>query len=118
MFIFAITVRYNFANDTVFFKYFRGVQKLYTMSYIWYTPLGVLICLTVGMVASLVTGNMFTLFKPIFVSITFDTVKSGWTGVTQWLSGRVLDSRQRGRGFEPHRRQCVVVLEQDRFILA
>ena len=32
--------------------------------------------------------------------------------------GRVLDSRQRGRRFEPHRRHCVVVLEQDAFILA
>ena len=30
----------------------------------------------------------------------------------QWLSGRVLDSRPRGRRFEPHRRHCVVVLEQ------
>ena len=37
---------------------------------------------------------------------------------TQWLSGRVLDSRPRGRGFEPHRRHCVVVLEQDILILA
>ena len=36
----------------------------------------------------------------------------------QWLSGRVLDSRPRGRGFEPHRRHCVVFLEQDTFILA
>ena len=36
----------------------------------------------------------------------------------QWLSGRVLDSRPRGRGFKPHRRHCVVVLEQDTFILA
>ena len=36
----------------------------------------------------------------------------------QWLSGRVLDSRLRGRGFEPHWRHCVVVLEQDTFILA
>ena len=36
----------------------------------------------------------------------------------QWLSGRVLDSRPRGRGLEPHRRHCVVVLEQDTFILA
>ena len=35
----------------------------------------------------------------------------------QWLSGRVLDSRPKGRGFEPHRRHCVVVLEQDTFIL-
>ena len=36
----------------------------------------------------------------------------------QWLSGRVLDSRPKGSGFEPHRRNCVVVLEQDTFILA
>ena len=37
---------------------------------------------------------------------------------TQWLSGRVLDSRPRGREFEPHQRHWVVVLEQDTFILA
>ena len=36
----------------------------------------------------------------------------------QWLSGRVLDTRPKGRGLEPHRRHCVVVLEQDIFILA
>ena len=36
----------------------------------------------------------------------------------QWLSGRVIDLRPRGRGFKPHRRHCVVVLEQDTFILA
>ena len=36
----------------------------------------------------------------------------------QWLSGRVLDSRPRGRGFEPRQRHFVVVLEQDTFILA
>ena len=36
----------------------------------------------------------------------------------QWLSGRVLDSRPRGCGFEPHQHHCVVVLEQDTFILA
>ena len=28
----------------------------------------------------------------------------------QWLIGRVLDSRPKGRGFEPHRRHCVVSL--------
>ena len=39
-------------------------------------------------------------------------------GGGQWLSGRVLDSRPRGRGFEPHRRHCFVVLELDTFILA
>ena len=36
----------------------------------------------------------------------------------QWLGGRMLDSRPRGRGFEPHRRHCIVVLEQDTVILA
>ena len=62
-------------------------------------------------------------------SINFDTVKSGWSIVynegsqgiisgAQWLSGRVLNSRPRGRGFEPHRRHCVVVLEKDTFVLA
>ena len=36
----------------------------------------------------------------------------------QCLSGRVLDSRLRGSRFVPHRCQCIVVLEQDTFILA
>ena len=36
----------------------------------------------------------------------------------QWLSGRVLDSKLGGCGFEPHWGHCVVVLEQDTFILA
>ena len=36
----------------------------------------------------------------------------------QWLSGSVLDSRLRGGGFQPHRHHCVVVFEQDTFILA
>ena len=35
----------------------------------------------------------------------------------QWLNGRVLDSRPRGRGFKPHRHHCRV-LEEDTFILA
>ena len=30
----------------------------------------------------------------------------------QWLSGRVLDSRPRGRGLEPHRRHCFVSLSK------
>ena len=30
----------------------------------------------------------------------------------QWLSGRVLDSRPRGRRFESHRRHCVVSLSK------
>ena len=39
-------------------------------------------------------------------------------GIAQWLNGRVLDSRPRGRGFEPHRHHGVVVLKQDTLILA
>ena len=35
-----------------------------------------------------------------------------WQGA-QWLSGRVLDSRPKGRGFEPHRRHCVVSLSKN-----
>ena len=31
----------------------------------------------------------------------------------QRLSGRVLDSKPRGRGFEPHRRHCVVSLSKN-----
>ena len=36
----------------------------------------------------------------------------------QWLSGRVLDLRPKGCGFKPYRLHCIVVLEQDTFILA
>ena len=31
----------------------------------------------------------------------------------QWLSGRVLDSRPKGRGFELHRRHCAVSLSKN-----
>ena len=31
----------------------------------------------------------------------------------EWLSGRVLDSRPRGRGFEPHQCHCVVSLSKN-----
>ena len=61
----------------------------------------------------LVVGEMiFLYFDLLFSKITL----SGQGA--QWLSGRVLDSRPKGSGFEPHRRHCVVVLEQDTFILA
>ena len=31
----------------------------------------------------------------------------------QWLSGRVLDLRPKGLGFEPHRRHCIVYLSKN-----
>ena len=53
----------------------------------------------------------------IIIFFNYALFLSGGRGA-QWLSGRVLDSRPKGSGFEPHRRHCVVVLEQDTFILA
>ena len=38
--------------------------------------------------------------------------KSAYKGA-QWPSGRVLDSRPKGRGFQPHRRHCVVSLSKN-----
>ena len=55
--------------------------------------------------------------RPLMLSGTVDWETATKYGA-QWLSGRVLDSRPRGRGFEPHQHHCVVVLEQDTFILA
>ena len=49
---------------------------------------------------------------------TVDFEKSPTDAKKRELSGRVLDSRPKGHGFEPHLRHCVVVLEQDTFILA
>ena len=56
----------------------------------------------------------FTFKNLIFESQTHINLKKG----AQWLNGRVLDLRLKGRGFETHRWHYVVVLEQDTFILA
>ena len=61
--------------------------------------------------------SCFSMLKWPFLFEFFFLWASRFMGA-QWLSGRVLDSRPKGRGFEPHRRHCVVVLEQDTFILA
>ena len=63
-------------------------------------------------------SKMFKLAdKKVFIILHSNFVYMYLEGA-QWLSGRVLDSRPKGSGFEPHRRHCVVVLEQDTFILA
>ena len=50
---------------------------------------------------------------PVFFceKVSFEN-KSAYKGA-QWLSGRVLDSIPKGRGFEPHRRHCVVSLSKN-----
>ena len=61
------------------------------------------------------------LFRFVKVGTTislYPAILHSYVQGAQWLSGRVLDSRPKGSGFEPHRRNCVVVLEQDTFILA
>ena len=64
--------------------------------------------------------HLYQSFKQF--GFTFYFLFFGWAWSihmgAQWLSGRVLDLRLKGRGFEPHRSHCVVVLEQDTFILA
>ena len=48
-------------------------------------------------------------FYPAFSQTNIATNLKG----AQWPSGRVLDSRLRGGGFEPHRRRCVVPLSKN-----
>ena len=53
--------------------------------------------------------------KQFFINVSYHTLVASLTlmEVAQWLSGRVLDSRPRGRGFEPQRRHCVVSLSKN-----
>ena len=58
-----------------------------------------------------ITYSKFVFFKTILIFIYMMNLY--WE-----FSGRVLDSRPRGSGFEPLWYHCVVVVEQDTFILA
>ena len=72
--------------------------------------------------SSLIVGRVtvVSLSKTLYLllgtgSIQQNTIHKG----AQWLSCRVLDSRPRGLGFEPHWRHCFVSLsKQDTLILA
>ena len=71
---------------------------------------------------SLVTHQIITLIRTLLSNICLSFAFHSphyivLRKVAQWLSGIVLDSRPRGRGFEPHQYHCIVVLEQDLFIL-
>ena len=53
--------------------------------------------------------------KEIFDLWAFNKIMTAWNRAReggQWLSGRVLDSRPRVPGFEPHRCHCVVSLSK------
>ena len=53
--------------------------------------------------------------KQFFINVSYHILVASLTLMegAQWFSGRVLDSRPRGRGFEPHRRHCVVSLSKN-----
>ena len=54
--------------------------------------------------------NSSVIWSYIYCNRFNDGIQGG-----QWLSGRVLDSRPRGRGLEPHRRHCVVSLSKTHY---
>ena len=71
---------------------------------------------TLDLLNQLTTTNTFTCFEmDIRMHLLYTKRGSidGYIYQTKWLSGRVLDSRPRDRGFEPHRRHCVVSLSKN-----
>ena len=58
-----------------------------------------------------ITGQGSLVIKTFVLSIFEWLFYTGFT--VQWLSGRVLDWRPRGRGFEPHWHHCVVSLSKN-----
>ena len=55
--------------------------------------------------------NLWTQIQIVFLKVVSRSYEQGEGA--QWLSGRVLDSRPKGRGFEPHRSHCVVSLSKN-----
>ena len=57
---------------------------------------------------------LIVFLKEFFEKVNFEKSHQMTTKAlgVQWLSGRVLDWRLKGRGFEPHRRHCIVSLSK------
>ena len=61
--------------------------------------------------------NLLTILRPMDFFIKFDTVMPGWS--IEYIEGsQVVISKNSGRVLDSKPRGCVVVLEQDTFILA
>ena len=58
-------------------------------------------------------SNTAQWIQPIECQYTLCNISNNTSHGAQWLSGRVLDSRPRGRGFEPHWLYCVVSLSKN-----
>ncbi|WAQ96842.1 SC5A8-like protein [Mya arenaria] len=51
------TTTIDFAHPvTSAFDKYTGIERLYTVSYLWYSPIAVLVCVVVGLFVSLITG--------------------------------------------------------------
>ena len=59
-----------------------------------------------SLTGSLKQGNILDMTNASLLS------SQKWFWGAQWLSGRVFDSRQRGCGFEPHGRHCLVTFSK------
>ena len=57
--------------------------------------------------------DLHCLLTAYSIEILNNTCTTQWLSHgAQWLSGRVLDLRPKGSGFDPHRRHCVVSLSK------
>ena len=54
-----------------------------------------------------------TISQPVLSLGTSSLLTDSLMAISRERSGRVLDSRPKGRGFEPHRRHCVVSLSKN-----
>ena len=93
-----ITVLKSFFCTFIFWIYDKNLIKVAQMHYWehrnWWIDLGDL-------------GLVFNVTRVIHVLHVLYSMGA------QWLSGRVLYSRSKGRGFQPHRRHCIVSLSKN-----
>ena len=92
------------------FTHVRYVPKLRVLVYIFVLFPWSVVSRQVIVFACVIVFGPVRLMMILIVYNVCINIKMG----AQWFSGRVLDSRPRGRGFEPHRRHCFVVLEQSK----
>ena len=76
----------------------------------------VVLLLKFYLVSILILISHLTFFLPIFYCCPENVIcfihMPHYIKGARWLSGRVFDSRPKGRGFGPHRRHCVVSLSK------
>ncbi|XP_014778892.1 sodium-coupled monocarboxylate transporter 2 isoform X1 [Octopus bimaculoides] len=62
-------------DDSHFIEEPAGIQKMYKLSYLWYSSLGIVGCVTIGLVVSLITGpNKASDVDPKYLMPIFDRI--------------------------------------------